>query len=66
MQPELVDWSGSLISELVGPFAAMFILRVFPFRADAFFEEVIIRFESEFRGRSDVILDMERRCGLAL
>ena len=45
MQPEFVDGDGLVLFELVGPFTAMFVLRVFPFGADAFFEEVIVGFE---------------------
>lgn len=56
MQPELVDGSGFLVFELVCPFAAMFVLRVFPFRANAFLEEVVVGFESEFRDGRDVVL----------
>lgn len=56
VQPELVDGGGFLVFELVCPFAAMFVLRVFPFRADTFLEEVIVGFESEFRDGCDVVL----------
>lgn len=56
MQPEFVDRGGSLVFELVGPFAAVFVLRVFPFGADAAFEEVIVRFQGEFGGWGDVVL----------
>ena len=56
VEPELVDGGGALVFELVGPFAAVFILGVFPFGADAFFEEVVVGFEGEFRGGCDVVL----------
>lgn len=36
----------------------MFVLLVFPFRADAFFEEVVVGFEAEFGGGSDVVLEI--------
>lgn len=44
MEPEFVDGDGALFFEAVGPFAAVFVLLVFPFGADAFFEEVIVGF----------------------
>ena len=34
----------------------MLVLRIFPFRLDAGFEEVVIGFEGEFGGRTDVVL----------
>ena len=57
MQPEFIDGDSTLILEGVGPFATMFVLLVFPFRADAFFEEVVVGFEAEFGGGSDVVLN---------
>lgn len=56
MQPEFVDGDGALLFELVGPFAAVLVLRVFPFGADTAFEEVVVGFKGEFRGRSYVVL----------
>lgn len=44
MQPELVDRGGAFVLELVGPFAAVFVLGVFPFGAHAAFEEVVVGF----------------------
>ena len=38
------------------PFAAVLVLWIFPFRLDAGFEEVVIGFEGEFGGRTDVVL----------
>jgi len=34
----------------------MFILLILPFRSNTFLEEVIVRFEGEFRGRGNVVL----------
>ena len=45
MQPEGVD-RRSFAFETVGPFAAVLVLGVFPFGADAAFEEVVVGFES--------------------
>jgi hypothetical protein len=42
VKPELINGDAAFIFELVGPLATMFILDVFPFRADALFEEVIV------------------------
>lgn len=58
VEPEFVDGDGALVLEGVGPFAAVFVLLVFPFGADAFFEEVVVGFEAEFGGGSDVVLDI--------
>ena len=55
MQPEVVD-GGRFALEAVGPFAAVFVLGVFPFGADAFLEEVVIGFEGEFGDGGDVVL----------
>jgi hypothetical protein len=56
VEPQLVDGDEFLLLELVGPLSTVLILLVFPFGADAFFEEVVIGFESEFGGGSDVVL----------
>ena len=56
MEPELVDGGRALVFELVGPLTAVFILRVFPFGADALFEEVVVGFEGEFGGGGYVVL----------
>jgi hypothetical protein len=45
VQPELVDGDLALVFELVGPFAAMLVLHVFPLGADTFLEEVVVGFE---------------------
>ncbi len=44
MEPQFVDVDSFLVFELVGPFAAVLVLRVFPFRTYAAFEEVIVGF----------------------
>ena len=56
MKPELVDGRGFLVFELVRPFAAVFVLRVFPLRADALLEEMVIGLEGEFGDGCDVVL----------
>lgn len=58
MQPELIDRSGTFVFELVGPFPTMLVLRIFPFRADAFLEKVVVGLEGELGDRRDVVLDM--------
>ena len=64
VQPELVDGDGPLLFEAVGPFAAVLVLRVFPFWSHAFFEEVVVGFQGQFRGRGDVVLLWRRQSGL--
>lgn len=44
----------------------MFVLRVLPLGADAFLEEVVVRFDGEFGSGCDVVLDGERRSQLGL
>lgn len=56
MQPELVDGDGALFFEMVGPFAAVLVLRIFPFGADAFLEKVVVGFQGELGRRCDVVL----------
>lgn len=56
VEPEFVNRYSALVLEGVGPFATVFVLLVFPFRADAFFEEVVVGFEAEFGSGSDVVL----------
>lgn len=58
MKPEFVDGGGALVFELVGPFAAVFVLGIFPFGADALFEEVVVGFERELGDGGDVILEI--------
>ena len=57
MEPQLVDGDISLLLELVGPFSTVLVLLILPFRADAFFEEMVVGFEGEFGGGSDVVLE---------
>lgn len=45
MQPELVDRGSTLVLELIGPLAAVLVLRVFPFGTDAFLEKMVIGFK---------------------
>lgn len=44
MEPQFVDVDSFLVFELVGPFAAVLVLRVFPFGTHAAFEEVVVGF----------------------
>jgi hypothetical protein len=44
VKPQFVDVDGALVFELVGPLAAVLVLRVFPFGPDGFFEEVVVGF----------------------
>ena len=63
VQPEGVDGCGAAF-EAVGPFAAVFVLGVFPFGTHAALEEVVVRFEGQFGGGGDVILcDSEGQIG---
>lgn len=57
MKPEFVNGGGALVFELVGPFPTVFVLGVFPLGADAFLEEVVVGFESEFGDGGDVVLE---------
>lgn len=56
VQPGLVDVDGLLLFELVGPFAAVLVLGIFPFGPHAGLEEMVVGFESELGGGSDVVL----------
>ena len=47
VQPNVVDVNTALLLERIGPLPAVLILRVFPFRSDTLFEEVVVGFESE-------------------
>lgn len=58
MEPELINWGGALVFELIGPLAAVLVLGIFPLGADALLEEVVIGFEGELRYGSDVVLDI--------
>lgn len=58
MEPELVDGCGALVFELIGPFAAVFVLGIFPFGANALLEEVVVGFEGELGDGSDVVLEI--------
>jgi hypothetical protein len=56
MQPELVDVHGGLVAPAIGPFAAVLVLGVFPFGADALFEEVVVGLLGEIGAGGDVVL----------
>lgn len=57
MEPVVVDGDGALFFELVGPLSAVLVLFIFPFGANSFFEEMVVRFEGEFRDLSYVVLE---------
>ena len=44
MKPEFVDGGSAFVFELIGPFAAVLVLWIFPFGADTSFEEVVVGF----------------------
>lgn len=56
MEPEFVDGDGTFVFELVGPFSTVFILDIFPFRAHASLEEVVVGFEGKVVCFSNVVL----------
>lgn len=56
MEPELIDWDVALLLELVGPLSTVLVLLILPFGSDAFLEEVVVGFEGEFGGGSNVVL----------
>lgn len=56
MQPQLIDVDVALLLELVGPFAAVLVLGVFPLGPHAGLEEVVVGLEGEIRDRRDVVL----------
>jgi hypothetical protein len=58
VEPELVDGYVALLLELVGPLAAVLVLDILPFGADAFLEEVVIGLEGQFGGGSNVVLEL--------
>jgi hypothetical protein len=61
VEPEFVDWDVALLLELVRPLAAVFVLDILPFGADAFFEQVVIGLEGQFGGGSNVVLGVVRK-----
>lgn len=60
VQPQIIDWNRALVLELVRPLATVLVLRVFPLRSYALFEEMVVGLEAQFGGRRDVVLD--RKC----
>lgn len=59
VQPQVVDRDGALVLERVRPLATVFVLGVFPLRADALLEKVVVCLETQFGGRCDVVLIRE-------
>lgn len=57
MQPQFVDGDRSLILELVRPLATVLVLGVFPLGPYALLEKMVVGLETEFGGRSDVVLE---------
>lgn len=57
VQPELVDVHERLVAPAVGPFAAVLVLRVFPFGADALLEEMVVGLLGEVGAGGDVVLE---------
>ena len=58
MKPELINGNGTFLAEAVRPLSPMLILLVFPLRADALLEEMVIRLEGELRSGRNVVLRM--------
>jgi hypothetical protein len=56
VEPERVDVDGLLVAPAVGPFSAVLVLCILPFRADALLEEVVVGFLSEVGAGGDVVL----------
>jgi hypothetical protein len=56
VQPEIVNVDQLLLLELESPFATVLVLRIFPLRADASLEEMIVGLESEFGRRRNIVL----------
>jgi len=56
VQPQVVDVDGLLVLELVGPLAAVLVLRVLPLGANLVLEEMVVGLDSKVGGRSDVVL----------
>lgn len=59
MEPQFVDVDSFLVFELVGPLAAVLVLRVLPFGTHTAFEEVVVGFVGQLGGSSDVVLEGE-------
>jgi hypothetical protein len=60
VEPELVNWDVALLLELVRPLAAVLVLDILPFGADAFLEEMVIGLEGQFGRGSNVVLGLVR------
>lgn len=54
--PEVIDCYGALLAELVGPFAAVLVLLVFPFWTNILLEEMVVGFEGQLGDGSNVVL----------
>lgn len=60
-EPDVVDGDFGFLFVGVGPAAAVFVLDVFPFGADAGFEEVVVGFDADLGGWGDVVLQEKER-----
>lgn len=60
VKPKFVDVDHFLFLESVGPFAAVLVLRIFPFWSNSFLEKMIIGLDSEVGTGRDVVLQMVR------
>lgn len=59
MQPQVIDGCSTLITKMVVPLAPVLVLGVFPLWADTLLKEMVIRLESQFGCRGNVVLDYE-------
>ena len=58
MEPEFIDRNAALLLERIRPFSTVFVLLILPFRSNTFFEQVVVGFQSQFRDRSNIVLDL--------
>ena len=56
VQPNVVNGDAALLLELVGPLAAVLVLHILPFGADALLEQVVVGLEGELRDGGDVVV----------
>lgn len=56
VKPKLVNVDQLLVLERVRPLSTMFVLGVFPFRPDAFLEEMVVGFQAKVGTSSDIVL----------
>jgi hypothetical protein len=56
VEPERIDVDCLLVLELEGPLATVLVLAIFPFGADALFEEMVVGLECQVGRWCDVVL----------